>query len=720
MSGNVFLRDLSYYQQKLNPLKDYVEQTAFYVAKMSGKPYDVVLEHVKEMIKKRSGAFEQMQDPVVEFYERGDNLDRYETKTRLSSFISTARQERYVVAPTMTCYLPVDKMRSPISSYMKKNKILRAKHKKLAAAAKAAGDWDAYEAANNYQDNRKRTNNSCSGIFGSNGTVLANSTGHSTLTSITRTLSSLANASNEKVICGNRHYRSPEIAKNNVIFLASKANKGHIRECVEKYGLAWPTIEETLACVKKSTDFYWRDRTRLAEIYRFIKTLDEEERASVVYTSDLFHIRKLNEQFMRKFIGSMSAKPTQAPQEDDAKYVWGADEMVVNYAHQICMDELRGFNKDYPKMKPEDLATLRATTDNILNFIEEYRLFIDTFFLTEDMPVSSAYIQDQIRETVVLSDTDSTMFAIDEWVNWWYGHHTMSVESFAISGAVMFMATQSIAHLIAQFSANMNVERDKIFLMAMKPEYVFDVFFQTSVAKHYFTRPIVKEGAVYKKPEIEIKGVHLKNSASPPELVKATQDRMKALMQTVADGKPISMVEYLRAVMDTENLIENSILNNEVRFFKKMKIKSKEAYANEHQSPYQYHVLWRDVFEPKYGAVSEPTYPVVKIPLRINNKTQFNAWLESMQDVALKTRLVLYMAKTGKKMLKTMYVSVDYVLAYGIPEEIKAFIDIKRIQLDLTNSDRLVLESLGYFSKKKTLLNDCYVTVSSAEEVETA
>lgn len=709
MSGNVFLRDLSHYQQQLNPLKDYVEQTAFYVSKMSGKPLDLVTEHIKNMIRKREGAFAEMQDPVVEFYERGDNLDRYETKSRLSSFITTARNERYVVAPTMTCYLPVDKMRSPISSYMKKNKILRAKHKKIAQAAKAAGRMDEYEAADNYQDNRKRTNNSCSGIFGSNGTVLGNSTGHSTLTSITRTLSSLANASNEKVISGNRHYRSPEIAKNNIIFLASKANKHHIRECVEQYGLKFPTVEETMACIKKSTDFYWRDRNRLAEILRFVKTLDEEERAAVVYTSDLYHIRKFNEVFMRQFIGRMSAKPTQAPQEGDAQYVWKADEMVVNYAHQICMDELRGFGKEYPDMKPEDLATLRATTDNILGFIEEYRLFIDTFFLSNDMPVSSAYIQDQIRETVVLSDTDSTMFAIDEWVVWWYGHHTMTTESFAISGAVMFMATQSIAHLIAQFSANMNVEREKIFLMAMKPEYVFDVFFQTSVAKHYFTRPIVKEGSVYKKPEVEIKGVHLKNSASPPELVKATRARMEALMQTVSESKPISITEYISSVIATEDMIRDSILNNEVKFFKKMKIKSKEAYANEAQSPYQYHVLWRDVFEPKYGPVAEPTYPVVKIPLRINNKTQFLQWLESIQDAALRERLLAFMNKTGKKMLKTLYISVDYVMAFGIPPEIKNFIDIKRIQLDLTNSDRIILESLGYFAKKKTLLRESYV-----------
>lgn len=708
MSGNVFLKDLEYYTQKLNPLKDYVDQTSFYVSKMSGKPLDAVTERVKEMIRNRQGAFEKMQDPVVEFYERGDNLDRYETKSRLSTYIATARQEGYVVAPTMTCYLPTTKRRSPISTYMKVNKTLRSKYKKIAQAAKAAGKMDEYADADNFQDNRKRTNNSCSGIFGSNGTVLANSTGHSTLTSITRTLSSLANASNEKVICGNRHYRSPEIARSNVIFLASKANKELIRQCVQKYDLAWPTIEDTIACVKKSTDFYWRDRTRMAEIVKFIQTLSEEERAAVVYTSDLYHIRKLNEKFMRGLVGRLSMKPTQAPQEDDAKYVWGADEMVVNYAHQVCMDELRGRGKKYDEMPKEDLATLRATTDNILGFIDDYRLFIDTFFLSEDMPVSSAYIQDMIRETVVLSDTDSTMFAIDEWVIWWYGEHRMTTESFAVSGAIMFMATQMIAHLIAQFSANINVEREKIFLMAMKPEYVFDVFFQTSVAKHYFTRALVKEGSVYKAPEVEIKGVHLKNSASPPELMQASQKRMKDLMQTVSQSDKIALTDFIRDVIMTEEMIRDSIMNNEVRFFKKMKIKAKEAYANEKNSPYQYHVLWREVFEPKYGPIAEPTYPVIKIPLRINNKTQFLEWVASIQDKDLRQRLGAFMTKTGKKVLKTLYLSVDYVQAYGIPDEIKAFIDVKRIQLDLTNTDRLVLEALGYFTKKKTLMTECY------------
>ena len=242
----------------------------------------------------------------------------------------------------------------------------------------------------------------------------------------------------------------------------------------------------------------------------------------------------------------------------------------------------------------------------------------------------------------------------------------------------------------------------------MKPEFVFDVFCQTSVGKHYFTRQLIKEGSVYKTPQPEIKGVHLKNSASPPELVKATQARMMGLLQTVSESKKISLHEYLTSVIDVENKIDDSITSNEVKFFKKMKIKSAEAYANPLQSPYQHHELWRMVFEPKYGPVEEPTYPVIKIPLRINNKTQFTAWIDSFEDQELKARLGQFMAKTGKKMLKTLYISVEYVLGHGIPDEIKSFIDIKRIQLDMTNSDRLVLESLGYFSKKKTLIRDCY------------
>jgi len=53
-----------------------------------------------------------------------------------------------------------------------------------------------------------------------------------------------------------------------------------------------------------------------------------------------------------------------------------------------------------------------------------------------------------------------------------------------------------------------------------------------------------------------------------------------------------------------------------------------------------------------------------------------------------------------------MYLHVDYVNAFGIPEEIRSIIDTKKIILDLTNINRMILESIGYFPKTNMTINE--------------
>lgn len=148
----------------------------------------------------------------------------------------------------------------------------------------------------------------------------------------------------------------------------------------------------------------------------------------------------------------------------------------MNYVHQVCMTECRGIGKDYTKFsKPEYAHTVATTYQLIKHAILDYKDFINVFFLTS-LPASTAYIPNMIRRTVVLSDTDSTIFSVDEWVKWYFGNYRFTDEGFAVAGSIMYIATQCIAHCLAIFSANMGVAKNKIFKLAMKPEFVFPVF----------------------------------------------------------------------------------------------------------------------------------------------------------------------------------------------------------------------------------------------------
>lgn len=706
MSENAFLKDPEYYQRDIDPIKQYADQTAFFLSTMSGLGLDECRSRIVAGIKAKKI---KAHDPEVVFYQRGDNGDRTKETRRLSGYIGDVKRQKQVLAPTMTCYANTDECPSKLTKFVDGNVVKRSIAKKASQKAKAEKKMDLYVIKDNEQSNAKRFNNAMSGAFGANGSILKNPTAHNSLTSITRTVSSLGNSSNEKIIMGNRHYKDFDVTLNNLIYIASICDVKELTAVVEKYNLVYPTVEQTMACITRSTQLYWSDMRKEQKLVDFVSKLAPIYRAAIVYGGDLWHIRALNPKFMDEFLVSMSRKGFYEG-EDPIKTIHKTDEMFVNYVHQICMDEVRGIGKDYARIPEVAQRTVAGTCVRLTKFVEDHRDFFNALFLTRNIPASTAHIPNMVRRSVVLSDTDSTMFSTDDWVLWKYKGLFFNQETFAFSGAVMFIATQCIAHNLAIFSANMNVERKKLFKLAMKPEFVFPVFAQTSVAKHYYTCVLVKEGNVYDDIEMEIKGVHMKNSAVPWEINVQAQKTMERVMRTILAGQKISLIDQLQRIATLEKTISKSLMDSETTYLKGGKVKNPEGYAKgkdkPESTPYFYHMLWTEVFEPKYGPIPPPPYNSVKIPTILRNKTRTQNWINGIEDKALADRLRKFLDGYGKKEVKTFFFSRDYIVAYGIPEEIKSIINMRKIILDMTKTDRIVLESLGYFPKKETMIAD--------------
>lgn len=707
---NPFLRPNEFYQRQVAPISDYIKYMGFYVGRMKGIPQREASKLIAVKIRDKEL---KMRNPRVIHFARHDNDDQYKTSTPLSEYIKDTTTKNYVMAPTFTCYVAEKDKPSQLVGYTTENKNRRKYHKKLAKKAKDSGDILTYTIENNNQDNKKRNNNSLSGTFVADGTVLQNKTGHSTLTSITRLVSSLGNASNEKIISGNRHYFNAEVTLNNLIYIASEVKRSEVEPILIKYNLVIPTVDQVMECIKYSTDLYWDDNIYLNKIRDFVLKLDDCERSVIVYGGDLYHIRKHNPEFIRQFINDLSRKvtPTNIPdRESMIKTMYSFDDQIPNYGHQVCIGEMSGKGTDYSdakKFPDELLSTIYGTCSNIHATVEKYQDFIYGFLLTNNIPASVANLPNSSRRTVVLSDTDSTMFSIDEWVEWYFGKIIFTPEAYAVAGAVMFVAVQCIAHVLAVFSANMNVDRSKINLLAMKPEYMFPAFALTSVAKHYYTCIRVKEGSVYSEVEMEVKGVHMKNSAVPKVLNTASAALMERILKTYLDGKDISLAEILKETADVERMIFNSLMSGEVTFFKTSKVKQHTAYTKgPTESPYQWHEFWNKIFAVKYGDIAAPPYSVVKIPTMCLNKSKMKEWIANIKDRELAERLQTYCDANNKTVIKTLYLSIDYLKAFGLPEEFKQVINHKKIILDLTKTNRIILESLGYFAKEGMMLTE--------------
>lgn len=703
MQVNAFLQPKEFYSRDINPLANYVNQMATGLSISNNVSFEKAKEFVRNGIK--SGKFPGVRDPLVEFFGKDQNGDRTKEQLPLSRYIQDTVEKRQILAPTFTCYVHPHEEKSPLSVFIGVNVEKRSVAKHLSQKAESEGDIEVYFQQNVIQTNKKENNNSLSGSFATDSSIFENPTGHNTLTSITRSMASIGNALNERMIGGNRHYRNKIIAMNNLIAMVHTMNVEATEQAMSQFSLKYPSTEDVMDMLKHSMKFYVFDKRSFQELQEFVEKLSPLQKASVVYNQDFFHLRKLNEAFVYQMLARFSKLDLNVQFDDPITVIKKSDPMTVNYAHQVCIEMVKGQGKDYAKMDPKTVQAIAGVCVNIDNCVNEYRPIINAFFLTKTVPCSTAYIQDMVRKEVVLSDTDSTMFSVDEWVTWYFKDLRFTQEAYGIAGAVMFMTTQCIAHCLAILSGNMGVADENIYTLSMKPEFVFPVFVQSPVAKHYFTAMLVKEGAVYKDIKMEIKGVHNKSSANPPSITKPAQARMEEIIRMVMDSKKISINKEIKDATDIERKIVSSLKNSEVEYLKRSSINEASAYTEDPtKSNFAHHTLWEQVFSQKYGEISPPPYDVVKIPTLLTSPTKFKTWLEKMEDKQLSARMADWALRFNKKQIPTFYFSLDYVNGSSIPQEVIDVMDYRKIVLDLTNVRRMLLDSLGFPVRPNYLL----------------
>lgn len=701
----IFVKPIDTYKREINPVGHYIEQNTFLLMRKTGKSKEECRKFIVDYIKNKKK--DTINNPTVRFFERQSNGDREVKELKLTEYISEVVNNGEILAPTMTTYLRPEKKKSLIVKVLDKNAKLRKIAKKKMFAAEANKDMAEYAIQDSIQNTKKGTSNSVSGLFAAMGSVLQNKSAHSTLTSTTRSMGSFGNCTNERVLSGSRLYMSPLITYSNLLSIASRTDTAQVRRTVEKFKLVYPTTADVMECIRHSTMLYWDGYTEHKKIESLVECLTKEEKAAFVYSGDLYHLRKLNENQIRDFVTRMSKKVTGVTVTKAREVIEKTDEGILNMAHVICMDEAKGLGKDLDKFEANGvLHTVAATCVNIANTLREYEDLIRTFLVTDHLPVNIAYAPEMTRRVIPVSDTDSTCFSTQEWIEWYYdGVCRLDTLGLAVGASVAFVTTETIKHVLAKFSANMNTPKETMRTLAMKNEYLWFAMGLTPITKHYFALTAAREGNIFDKPKAEIKGVHLKNSSSPVYINSVGEEMMIGSLKELIESGCIDAKRRIKDAADVERKIITSLKNSETEFLRSAKIKDKKAYKKpETESPYRNHQFWIDIFEDKYGKIMSPPYSVVKIPTRLRNKTMIKSWIAGIEDRSMAERLTAYFERTGRTSFNTMYVSEDYVLSYGIPKEIQAVLDIKRVVLDLTGIYRIILESLGQFFKPTLLI----------------
>lgn len=704
MDNLIFRKPYDYYKPALNPVEDYIEQATNYFATKYNLSYTEARDCLIESLKKF-----KINNPIVRYKRKNEHEDMVNSEIPLTTYIKETKESKDIMAPSFTRYFH-PKVRKSIQAIGIKKKIaLRKVHKNKSFEYERTGDTVKFNFHNDTQAFCKIFNNGLSGSYGSKSTVLYNPSAHFTLTSMTRSVSGIGNGLSESMIGGNKYFLTPDNVLNYIACILTHGDINKVKEVCDKYNLHLPTAEEVLDSIVKVTRYYWRVPRIENYILETLKTLNGYQRAAFLYINDLWNIKNYNENFMREFIGTL-AKPVESGSTDILGDLDNSIDGVNILAHHIYTMDLKGLEIDYKKMleeKDDKVIKLASTAKNIKETFIRYKDFIDCFFLTNISPINIGYLKDMLRYDIVLSDTDSTCCSYDRWVEWYSGNVDVNNFNIGVSAAVMTITTQLIDHHINMFASNINTgERDKTVL-AMKNEFLWPVFVNANVTKHYYATTYVREGNVFKKPKQEIKGVHLIASTVGEDISNQSKDMMDRITAEIVESGKISILKYVKEVADKERKLLEDFRNGEVYMFRKDSIKKAEAYKlEEDKSKYINHIMWEKVFADDYQNAPKPPYAIYTIPLTTSNKTKWGEFLEHLKEEnhGMYIRLLKFCNEYDKSHIETFRGSKVNIDSKGIPKELIPFIDIKETIMQALRAYYYILETIGFYKKPGYLI----------------
>jgi len=705
----IFTKKPEEYTRNISIIEACRQDSVFYLQRTTGQPYEVCNAYVQSTTQ-FNGTFGVIDRELLCLTKKTPGNRKKEVIT-FTDYLDDVTTNKRIVSPTFAVYMNKQQQPSTISEFIEGNITNRAIAKKEMFLAESNGDNLLAAFKDLQQTSLKLNNNAMSGAHVSSSTILYNKSAHSTLTSTCRSATSYGNANNEKFIAGNRHYYNVEVVLANIVSISRLTDMQALKAVMIKYNLHKPTVQDVMDCVHYSTQFYWRDAAGMEQIHQLVAGLSVLERSAFLYVSDLHHLAKHNPEVVRQFLGDLSYK-AHGPIENPDGAVNGMDGDMKAFVSLLCAKDLKGHSikqvRDGGEIKgvkfdpePADYMTIAATAKNVMDTLEKYRDLIKALWVTDNMPGSIANIPNIMRRTAVVSDTDSTIFTVQEWTNWYVGKDDFSDTSLAIAWTVIYLASQLITHVLAKMSANLGIPVEYIHRIAMKNEYAFPVLSLTGRAKHYWAYVSAREGNVYHELEVELKGVALRNANVPPVIMKKMKALICQVMDAIMDRGNITVKEVLKTVVDVEWSIKNSVLNGGYEYMTRAQVKDAASYSAGEKAPnFAHYGMWNEVFAPKYGAVENPPYSAVKVSLDIRNKTELADWLSRIQDKDVAQRMGIWCGKNNKTNFTMVLLPESIMANRGIPPEIIEGVNIRKLIFSTMESYYLILESLGLFITK--------------------
>jgi hypothetical protein len=203
------------------------------------------------------------------------------------------------------------------------------------------------------------------------------------------------------------------------------------------------------------------------------------------------------------------------------------------------------------------------------------------------------------------------------------------------------------------------------------------------------------------------------SSATPGAIVTEVKDFLLDSMKAVVDGKGLNLNDIVDMVAEKEWSIYEDVKSGNTEYFRAAHLKKADAYKvkDPDRTPYWNHIFWNRTFGKIYGMVDEPPYTSLKVSLEIGNVSDWQVYLEQIQNKDLVADIEAECKRIGRKYMTTIYVPVSIIQMSGIPDEILIGSNARKIVRDCCGAYYHILETFGIFmsNKKNTrMIYDTY------------
>jgi len=597
-----------------------------------------------------------------------------------------------IVTPYGSTYVPIRERVSMFTNYIGDNQAERKRVKREELIAEAQGDKATKQFKFLRQLNIKININVLSGVMLSS-VAFKSSINYNSITATARFGIMTSYAISELMLEGNYYFENEDRAINWIVnLLRIYPGDGRITQCIEQYDLAIPSVETTYIEYVKQLRQYCQE-AEYPYLKQLINNLTSNELVFVYYAMNLARLFRENSSFhtfFKQLIDMENVKnlegevPLITTLEDDAVRTMSVVAISDEIPDKCTIDEIA---KTYPDLNRRVYSVYRHIEDSL----ERLSYLFDTFIFLPILPAEIRNHRNMIRRTILLSDTDSIMFTATHWIKWFTGDIRVSRDSIRVNSAMCTIMTKILENSLAYMSASMGIDEPNIKLIALKNEFMYDVFMRTPISKHYAGYIRYREGMRMTPCKLDLKGKNFKGSDLPSITTKFVKKFIKDTFDDFLVTYELRPDVLITKVIRFEQMIKKSVLAGEVIFLGQKPINLKASYKIPDISAYIYYELWEHVFAKKYGDLHLPQKCKEVFIHKVDIKN--TRPLDHMRDVdpEIHKRFIEFLKKWPKKSFARVMIPMDMT----IPEELISITDYKKVIKTNCYSLELVLKSFN-------------------------